>query len=593
MLVVCNTTFINEKKLKLVCVLYHTFVMLLLEVFQSNKLLSDLQYYSASSSGRHDWRVKLMTSFTIRTNVQYSRGVKRQMTMGRPRQLFFLYKISRPTTTSVSSTRLQRRMVASLKEEKEAFVTGHTGSTPWEVLLVCSSAPVGFAFYQILSANVKQTMWRSILYEALTLWLPMVVCQTNLLYPWGVAIIAVQLLCIIFMACGISLQPRHGSEQPQTTTASGQHQRIDYLTIYRSSILYLTFVAILAVDFHVFPRRFAKTEVSGYGLMDVGAASFVLSAGFVSSKARRRSPDAPTSYNIRRYALHTLPLVAIGFIRFITNKGLDYQEHVSEYGVHWNFFFTLGVMAFITPLVPLRTPTWYLPVLLLTLYQICLGKLGWQEYIETAPRTCNDYFTTQPISRMFCDIIAANREGILGCVGYFTINLLGEFIGFSFLWNKGSASLQGGGTTLYSKGLFLLSGILWVIHWILVHFLNIPVSRRSTNASFCVWVVAHNVLLLAMIQAGTSLGKQLQHQKGRQLNLPPVMEKVNRYGLIMFLVANLLTGLVNLTVPTLRIGDTVAFLIVFGYICAISIAALLVDLVYQKFTPLKWKKKSE
>ena len=33
----------------------------------------------------------------------------------------------------------------------------------------------------------------------------------------------------------------------------------DVMTIYRSSLLYLTFVAILAVDFHVFPRRFAKT----------------------------------------------------------------------------------------------------------------------------------------------------------------------------------------------------------------------------------------------------------------------------------------------------------------------------------------------
>lgn len=37
-------------------------------------------------------------------------------------------------------------------------------------------------------------------------------------------------------------------------------------------------------------------------------------------------------------------LLLLGVLRLLSTRGVDYQSHASEYGVHWNFFFTLGTL---------------------------------------------------------------------------------------------------------------------------------------------------------------------------------------------------------------------------------------------------------
>lgn len=433
----------------------------------------------------------------------------------------------------------------SLKGQKEAFVTGHDGTTPWEVLLVCLSAPIGLACYQQL-ADTRSSSSTTVAVEAFLVWFPMVLCQTKFLYPWGVILLALQASYTMITRsrkCATNLLSSNNSPP----------SKLDFLTAYRSTILYLTFIAILAVDFHVFPRRYAKTEVQGYGLMDVGAASFCISAGLVSRMARKGNRATIN----RKQLLHTLPLIIIGLLRIWTNKELEYQEHVSEYGVHWNFFFTMGVLAIVPPLVPIGRGTWILPAATLSLYQIALSYGKLQEYIEAAPRNCNSD------DRNWCiDFFAANREGILGCVGYLSLYFIGEYVGHSFLWT---------GASLWKVAIGLGATFAGLAHFL-------PVSRRSTNAPFCLWASAHNIVLLATYQSLLLDGK-----------IPLVFETVNRHGMPMFLIANLLTGLVNLTIPTLEISDGPALLIVFGYICTIGVAATLLDLVIGAKNPQEKK----
>merc|ERR1712150_10621 len=100
-------------------------------------------------------------------------------------------------------------------------------------------------------------------------------------------------------------------------------------------------LTILTVDFPLFPRRLVKTETKGYSLMDLGASSFIFNSGLVSSH-----PTSPSRClnNFSRVLL----LFGLGLTRFVTHVYVNYQEHVSEYGIHWNFFFTLGIISWLS-----------------------------------------------------------------------------------------------------------------------------------------------------------------------------------------------------------------------------------------------------
>ena len=57
------------------------------------------------------------------------------------------------------------------------------------------------------------------------------------------------------------------------------------------------------------------------------------------------------------------------------------------------------------------------------------------------------------------------------------------------------------------------------------------------------------------------------------------MDAMNRHGLLVFVIANLLTGIVNLTFDTLHANDGTALLILSLYLGAVCGAALLLDVV--------------
>ncbi|KAL3790488.1 hypothetical protein HJC23_012044 [Cyclotella cryptica] len=473
--------------------------------------------------------------------------------------------------------------------DKEAFVTGHSGTTPLEILLVCAVIPVGLHLYLKLLPFVAKKFHRPFvidLLEFMTLILPALLVQTSLLpYISG----HVRLLLGMLLLSSI-VPDQNRKTQTGGNTDAKETKRPAFLTIHRSSVYILTTVAILAVDFPIFPRRYCKTEISGYGWMDLGAASFVIIAGWTSSlitsfpAKNSRGKSSSLSYKaIKKFT----PLFLLGIIRLFTNKGLEYQEHVSEYGVHWNFFFTLCfIEVFLLGWRPVKALfrlcrksipfDGIMGVMMIVLYQSFLSMYGGQDFIENGDRRCT---TKYGESWTMCDVFFANREGIFGLFGYLSLRLLSEEIGRFCLLPTQQHSVKDPSNIRTSaqrdQRILLTTLLLWLLHSTFTISLQIPTSRRSTNVSFVSWALSHNMTVLYLIHYVTASFSPCHDDEPPPT--PHVLHAVNRFGLAVFLLSNILTGLVNLSLDTLHASDGRAMLVLSTYVGLICGSALLLD----------------
>ena len=99
---------------------------------------------------------------------------------------------------------------------------------------------------------------------------------------------------------------------------------------------------------------------------------------------------------------------------------LDYQEHPSEYGIHWNFYTTIALINIL--LVFVRSSEIAMPIgfMLMISYEFAISTYGLDTFIFYAPRT---------------DFISANREGIASLIGYFSLQLIGIGLG-NFMYRQ-------------------------------------------------------------------------------------------------------------------------------------------------------------
>jgi phosphatidylinositol glycan class W len=377
-------------------------------------------------------------------------------------------------------------------------------------------------------------------------------------------------------------QPRVPSKRVKEDAANPLPKK-PFLTMYRGTMIISTCLAILAVDFKIFPRRFAKVETWGSSLMDLGVGSFVFSAGIVGARPilKEKFEGKKTSLSTRLYQSirHSLPLLVLGFIRLYSVKGLDYAEHVTEYGVHWNFFFTLGLLP---PFMAVcQSAFQYIPsyaglaIIIGAAYQVALEATNLKVLILSGPRT---------------NLFLQNREGIFSFFGYLAIFLAGESAGMFLLPRSLSAA-----TGVQQRKRLLLTLGAWSAIWILLfnlatsfHYgLSLSISRRIANLPYILWIAAFNctqitafclveTIFFPQAYKSSDTSSKAENEVYKR-STSRVLEAFNRNGLALFLAANLLTGIVNLTVPTLHISNVQAMGILLIYSATLTGLAVGLD----------------
>ena len=358
-----------------------------------------------------------------------------------------------------------------------------------------------------------------------------------------------------------------------------------FITAYRGSMMIITCIAILAVDFTVFPRRFAKVETWGTSLMDLGVGSFVFSAGLISARSILKDRLAGTTKSaysrLFMSTRHSIPLMLLGLIRLYSVKGLDFAEHVSEYGVHWNFFFTL---AFLSPSVAiLQSFLVFVPsiaslsLLVGGIYQAVLEYTNLKLYILSAPRT---------------NLLNQNREGVFSFYGYLAIFLAGQAAGLDILPQHPERNRMPDSTAKQRKQLLLRLAFYSLSYTLLTFFaishrygFSLQVSRRLANFPYIVWVAAFNCTQLTIFCAIESCffpevfkakNKKIESRESDRAT-SRVLKAFNRNSLAIFLLANPLTGLVNKTLDTLTTSKEASICILLIYAGFLAFIAVILD----------------
>ena len=438
----------------------------------------------------------------------------------------------------------------------ERFVEGLTGTSILEICALCATAPLGLGIlrsYYASQGGANQVPHRVFIVEFICLVAPIVLCCTlasdyllHALLGMLVVALCADRINTIDKGTRATTDRRTGKCGNSSTVTKTRHAFISW---YRGNVMIITCVCILAVDFRVFPRRYGKTEIYGTGLMDMGVGSFVFSSALVSRASRadsKRSKGTEGRGLISASRLRRIVQVFfLGTLRAAVHYGIDYQTHISEYGVHWNFFFTLLVIMLFATLPISPSTQWLVGIAVAVIYQWLLVVWEIDDYILNAPRE---------------NMFSANREGILGSLGFVAIYAL--TVGISRTFVHCSA--------ISMRRLVALDVALWFFTLVTATYVD-EISRRMVNLAYIFWVLAHNVMMLVFL-----LAVQRRYTCGRKLAGGPatgLLEVLSRNQLAVFLVANLGTGAVNHSMKTIRKGPVEGTLVVLLYMSLVCVFA--------------------
>lgn len=465
--------------------------------------------------------------------------------------------------------------------EKVAFVSNLNGTTLTEVSLGSFLAPLcllsrGVVFLVLHLNKVVLPLSSSahLLLDFTMLIAPLVLSCTVLsdILHWVIIAIAVTDVCAVSILYSKKSKKHTGN---QSMIDGFEHSHVEskvvpFLTAFRVLVNVKTAISILAVDFSVFPRRYAKTETYGTGVMDFGVGAYVMANAMVCPEARGKKVQGSKLSYLAKQLFSVWPLVVLGFARLASVKSTGYHEHVTEYGLHWNFFFTLAIVRVVASAILVIFPvsaSWLLSLLISGAYQAVLETTDLKSFL------------TQNSERR--SFVEANKEGIFSVVGYIAVYMAGVQVGVYLMKTR----TQVKDWIRVIRNLLLGSFGLWVaLHACQMHIE--PVSRRMANLPFCLWTIAQSLFFLSCLgiaDIALLFAKMVSNFSAVSISWNPIrrsdterkirnkldalclIQSVNRNQLLFFLLANVMTGLTNVLVDTLKSNDFFAVCVLLSY----------------------------
>lgn len=467
-------------------------------------------------------------------------------------------------------------MASTLKQLKEQFVSDLTGGSIEEIYNVTGVALSAYLSYRMLKKTFGELSFvYDFICNVLTILVAITSYSNNPTYLHYFIVIP----SLVIYVFNYYVEPRDTSKTKVESDESKDFlPKKQFITAYRSQMLIITNLAILAVDFRIFPRRFAKVETWGTSMMDLGVGSFVFSMGLANARQLIKNYTGKYSFsvgkylsNIKKNLIKSIPILGLGIIRLISVKQLEYQEHETEYGIHWNFFFTLGFLpiflAILDPFLNLF-PRFIIAIVISLSYEIVLSKTDLLNFILRSDNRMDS-------------LITMNKEGIFSFIGYLSIFIIGQSFGSFVLTSYKTKNnlviisktkvAKKKEFTIFSvtttQGL-LIASIFYQLIFNLVngsdYFENI--SRRLANFPYVLWVVSYNAVFLLCYNLVDKI------VPGDQTS--PILDSINNNGLFIFLLGNLLTGLVNMSMNTLAANNTVSTIVLIGYSLIWTVTAL-------------------
>lgn len=337
---------------------------------------------------------------------------------------------------------------------------------------------------------------KSLFYQFLVLIIPQ---YFSILLPNTIPIINL-ILILIFgfnsVKSKINIKINETANKNETVNKNETANKKLHFDLARFLTISQTTICIFLCDFNFWDHRFSKNDDFSIGLMDIGIGCFMFNSGIISSKISKK-----------RLFKNSVMLFLLGILRLAVLIICKLEVNVKEYGVHWNFYFTLSVVNFLFLLVDSKFNIILGSVLLLG-YEILSNKIS-EIIFNDNNRILKD--------GVLLSIFMKNKEGILSLI---------PFLGFFLILNFVSKFILEKPEKL--KNLWIINALVYLI----TRIYSRP-SRRLCNLGYLSWIL---VVQFTFIWLFKVLSTRYQHMMGNIELIRLSSKKI----LQIFLFSNLL-----------------------------------------------------